>query len=74
MGQSGPRLVAFCGLLMAYFRQSKRRTVLFPEDLLGQPCCPSLTVKMQNQVSQAPAEPYQELNAALTDQPQVFMD
>ena len=25
-GQSGPRLVAFAGLLMAYFRQSKRRT------------------------------------------------
>lgn len=73
-GQSGPRLVAFCGLLMAYFRQSKRRTALFLEDLLGQPCCPSLTVKMQNQVSQALAEPYQELNAALTDQPQVFMD
>ena len=28
-GQSGPRLVAFSGLLMAYFRQSKRRTALF---------------------------------------------
>jgi transposase len=28
-GQSGPRLVAFTALLMAYFRQSKRRTALF---------------------------------------------
>ena len=28
-GQSGPRLVAFAALLMAYFRQSKRRTALF---------------------------------------------
>ena len=73
-GQSGPRLVAFSGLLMAYFRQSKRRTALFLEDLLGQPCCPALTVKMQNQVSQALAEPYLELNGALADQPQVFMD
>lgn len=73
-GQSGPRLIAFAGLLMAYFRQSKRRTALFLEDLLGQPCCPALTVKMQNQVSQALAEPYRELNAALNDQPQVFMD
>src|SRR5207302_10163429 len=27
-GQSGPRLVAFAGMLMAHFRQSKRRTAL----------------------------------------------
>ena len=40
-GQSGPRLVAFAGLLMAYFRQSKRRTALFLEALLNQPCCPA---------------------------------
>ena len=30
-GQSGPRLTAFVGLLMACFRQSKRRTALFLE-------------------------------------------
>jgi transposase len=47
-GQSGPRLVAFAGLLMAYFRQSKRRTALFLETLLNQPCCPALTLKMQH--------------------------
>src|SRR5262245_40331429 len=45
-GQSGPRLVAFTGLLMAFFRQSKRRAALFLETLLGQPCCPALTLKM----------------------------
>jgi hypothetical protein len=45
-GQSGPRLLAFAGLLMAYFRQSKRRTALFLEALLNQPCCPALTLKM----------------------------
>lgn len=66
-GQSGPRLVAFSGLLMAYFRQSKRRAALFLEDLLDQPCCPALTVKMQNQVSEALAEPYRELEPALAD-------
>ena len=38
---------------MAYFRQSKRRTSMFLEDLLGQPCCPSLAVKMENQVAAA---------------------
>lgn len=73
-GQSGPRLVAFAGLLMAYFRQSKRRTALFLQDLLGQPCSPSLTVKMQNQVTQALEAPYQELQESLPDEPQVFMD
>jgi hypothetical protein len=29
--------VAFAGLLMAYFRQSKRRTTLFLETLLNHP-------------------------------------
>ena len=41
-GQSGPRLVAFTALLMAYYRQSKRRTAEFLAALLGQPCCPAL--------------------------------
>ena len=39
-GQSGPRLMAFTAILMAYFRQSKRRTAAFLATLLGQPCCP----------------------------------
>ena len=37
-GQSGPRLMAFVALLMAYYRQSKRRTADFLSTLLGQPC------------------------------------
>lgn len=73
-GQSGPRLIALSGLLMAYFRQSKRRTAMFLEAMLGQPCCPALTVKMQNQVSAALAAPYQELKQALADQDQLHMD
>ena len=35
-GQSGPRLTAFVRLLMACFRQSKRRTALFLEAIVGQ--------------------------------------
>ncbi len=73
-GQSGPRLLAFSGLLMAYFRQSKRRTAMFLQDLLGQPCCPSLAVKMENQVAAALASPYEELREALAHEPQVHMD
>ena len=73
-GQSGPRLVAFTGLLMGHFRQSKRRAALFLQDLLGMPCCPSLTVKMQNQVAAALEQPYEELREALADEPQLYMD
>ena len=39
-GQAGPRLIAFTALLMASFRLSKRRTAMFLQDLLGQPCSP----------------------------------
>jgi len=74
MGQSGPRLVAFAALLMAYFRQSKRRTALFLETLLNQPCCPALTVKMQTQVTAALQPAYQELVHELPAQRQLGAD
>lgn len=73
-GQSGPRLVAFTGLLMAYFRQSKRRAALFLEAILNQPCCPALTVKMQNQVTAALRPAYDELVEQLPTEPQLSMD
>lgn len=64
-GQSGPRLVAFVALLMACFRQSKRRTALFVETILNIPCSTGLTVKHQNITTEALAPCYQELKAAL---------
>jgi len=73
-GQSGPRLVAFAGLLMGYYRQSKRRTAQFLQDFLKMPCSGGLTVKMHCQVAQALEEPYEELKARLGEQSQVFMD
>jgi transposase len=73
-GQSGPRLMAFVALLMAYFRQSKRRTAEFLSTLLGQPCCPALTVKMQTQVTAALRPPYGELVARLPTQEHVSAD
>ena len=73
-GQSGPRLMAFTGLLMAYYRQSKRRTAEFLRTLLGQPCCPALTVKMQTQVTAAVRPAYEELAAQLPIQDQVNAD
>jgi len=73
-GQSGPRLMAFVALLMAYYRQSKRRTAEFLGALLGQPCCPSLTVKIQNQVTMALRPSYEALAAQLPAQEQLSID
>lgn len=73
-GQSGPRLVAFVGLLMGHFRQSKRRAAFFLQDFLGMPCCPALTVKMQNQIAEALEQPYEELKKALANEKQLNMD
>ena len=64
-----PRLVAFAGLLMAHYRQSKRRTAEFLRTLLGQPCCSALTVgKIENQVTAAVRPAYEELAAELPAQ------
>jgi transposase len=73
-GQSGPRLMAFVALLMAYYRQSKRRTADFLSTLLGQPCCPALTVKIQNQVTAAVRPSYEALAAQLPSQEQLSID
>jgi transposase len=73
-GQAGPRLVAFVALLMAYFRQSKRRTALFLETILQQPCCPAWTVKLQKQATEALRPCYGELAATLPEQPQLGID
>jgi transposase len=73
-GQSGPRLMALTALLMAFYRQSKRRTADFLNTLLGQPCCPSLTVKIQNQVTTALRPSYEALAAQLPGQERLNLD
>ena len=73
-GQSGPRLIAFVALLMAYYRQSKRRTAEFLGTLFGQPCCPALTVKMQNQATAALRPSYEELAGELPTQDHLNID
>jgi hypothetical protein len=54
-------LLAFTALLMAFYRQSKRRTADFLGTLLGQPCCPATAAKMQNQVTEALRPSYEAL-------------
>ena len=73
-GQSGPRLMAFTALLMAHYRQSKRRTAEFLNTLLNQPCCPALTVKIQNQVNDALRPTYEQLAAKLPEQERLNID
>ena len=73
-GQSGPRLMAFTALLMAYYRQSKRRTAAFLSTLLGQPCCAALTVKMQTVVTAAARPAYEELAAKLPSEEHINAD
>ena len=73
-GHSGPHLMAFTAMLMAYFRQSKRRTAEFLGTLLGQPCCPALTVKIQNQVTEALRPSYEEVAAKLPTQKHLNID
>jgi transposase len=73
-GQSGPRLMSFTALLMAYYRQSKRRTAEFLTTLLGQPCCAALTVKIQTRVTAAVRPAYEELAAQLPTEEHVNAD
>ena len=73
-GQCGPRLAAMTGLLLGHFRQSKRRAASFLSDLLKIPCSPGWIVKIQNHVSNALEQPYQQLQQELMNQPQLFVD
>ena len=73
-GQSGPRLMALTALLMAFYRQSKRRTADFLGTLLGQPCCPATAVNIQNQVTAALRPSYESLAAELPVQAHLNID
>lgn len=73
-GQTGPRLAAFVALLMAHFRQSKRRVSRFCEAVLETPCSTGLVVKLQNQVAEALEPCYRELSEALPEASAVNLD
>jgi transposase len=73
-GQAGPRLIALTALLMGCFRQSKRRVVLFLEQVLNQPCSTGWVVKLQEQATAALRPYYEELAAQLPSQEQLGID
>ena len=60
-GQAGPRLIAFSGLLMACFRQSKRRAAQFLGTILNQPASAAWMVILQNRCADAVQPAYEEL-------------
>jgi transposase len=68
IGQAGPRLVAFSGLLMACFRQSKRRAAQFLSTILNQPASASWMVLLQNRCAEAVQPAYDELARQLPTQ------
>jgi transposase len=67
-GQAGPRLIAFSGLLMACFRQSKRRAAQFLSTILNQPASAAWMVLLQNRCAEAVQPAYDDLAAQLPDQ------
>jgi transposase len=73
-GQTGERLAAVVGLLMAGCRQSKRKAAWLCEELFRVPCSPGLIVKLQKMITAALRPTYEELCAALPDQAVLNID
>ena len=73
-GQAGPRLIAFAGLLMACFRQSKRRAAEFLSIILNQPASAGWMVLLQNRAAEAVEPAYNELAAQLPVQAILHID
>jgi transposase len=73
-GQAGPRLIAFAGLLMASFRQSKRRAAHFLSLILNQPASPGWLVTLQDRAAEAVRPAYDELARQLPTEPVLHLD
>src|SRR5690348_2465512 len=74
IGQAGARLIAFSGLLMSCFRQSKRRAALFLSMILNQPACPGWMVSLQRLAAEAAQPAYDELVRQLPRQAILSID
>jgi transposase len=73
-GQAGARLIAFTALLLACFRQSKRRTAAFLGLVLHQPASCGWVVALQGRAADAVQPAYDELAQRLPAQPVVHAD
>jgi transposase len=73
-GQAGPRLLAFSALLMACFRQSKRRAAAFLGLILQQPASCGWMAALQSRAAEAVQPAYDELARRLPEQPVLHGD
>lgn len=73
-GQAGPRLTAFAGLLMACFRQSKRRAAQFLSTILNQPASAAWMVLLSNRCACAVQPAYDQLATQLPQQAVLHID
>jgi hypothetical protein len=73
-GQAGYKLMTFAGLLMACFRQSKRRTAMFLSTVFKIPASAAWMVLLQNRVSAAIESAHQELAEQLPNEPILNVD
>jgi transposase len=73
-GQAGPRLIAFAALLMACFRQSKRRSALFLSMILNQPASAGWMVRLQGRAAAAVQPAYDELATQVPDTAVLHVD
>ena len=73
-GQAGPRLTAFAALLMACFRQSKRRAALFLSTILHQPASAAWMVSLQDLAAEAVKPAYDELGKQLAHEAALYVD
>jgi transposase len=73
-GQAGPRLTAFAGLLMACFRQSKRRAAQFLSTIINQPASAAWMVLLSNRCACAVQPAYDELATQLPNQAILHID
>jgi transposase len=73
-GQAGPRLIAFSGLLMSCFRQSKRRAALFLSMILNQPASPGWMVSLQKLAADVVQPAYDELVCQLPQEAVLYID
>ena len=73
-GAGGATPGSVCRLADGLLSPEQARTALFLETILQQPCCPAWTVKLQQEATRALRPCYQELVAALPQQPELGMD
>jgi len=69
-----PQLIAFTALLMACFRQSKRRAAQFLSMILNQPASAGWMVLLQNRAAEAVKPAYDELAERLAEQTVLNID